>query len=170
MLTQDLLREVFDYDPESGEFTRKVPSRYATRSDPDTERYKAVRIAGGMHRVHRLVWLYVYGEIPKGKVIDHINGDKHDNRLANLRLVDRAQNNRNSKVSAKNSTGYKGVSVKRGGFLACLSVGNKTRYVGTFTSPEEAARAYDKAALAEYGEYAKTNVALGLIPSIPEVM
>ena len=168
MLTQDLLRELFDYNPETGEFIRRFPSKQSTRINPEPDRYKAVRVAGKQHRVHRLVWLYMFGEIPKGKSIDHINGNRHDNRLCNLRLVTHKQNNQNSRVRTTNKTGYKGVALGDNKYKVYISIDNKTIHIGTFGDVIEAARAYDSAAIAAFGEYAKTNVVLGLLPPIHE--
>jgi len=63
---------------------------------------------GKQHKAHRLIWLYVYGEMPKE--IDHINGDRQDNRLENLRSVTRSQNQFNKAMAQNNTSGYRGVS------------------------------------------------------------
>lgn len=75
--------------------------RYITQYDKETGRTKSL---------HRIVWESVHGPIPSGMVIDHINGDKHDNRLENLRLCTTAQNLANAKLSSRNTSGIKGVS------------------------------------------------------------
>jgi hypothetical protein len=124
------------------------------------DRYKQVRINGSMHRVHRIIWLWVYGEIPKGMVIDHVNGDKHDNRLANLRLASRKQNNQNRVPTRR---GYKGISKRRGKWAAYISEDNRTVCIGVYNTPEEAARAYDEEAVKRFGQFAKTNAVLGLL-------
>lgn len=159
MLTQDLLRELFDYNPETGELSRKDGTLLSKR--PVTkDKYKQVRINRSPHRVHRIVWLWMYGEIPKGMFIDHINGNKHDNRIANLRLATQKQNNQNKLPTRK---GYKGISKKRNKWAAYISENNKTICLGVFNTPEEAARAYDAAAIERFGTFAKTNAALGLL-------
>lgn len=82
---------------------------------------------------HRIIWEMVYGECPD--VIDHINGDKHDNRLVNLRNVDRAENMRNRKLNKRNKSGINGVSTRKDGkWLVVI----RTKYIGLFDNFFEA--------------------------------
>lgn len=166
MLTQDALNELLEYNPDTGELRRRVPSRYATGRKENTSTLRAYQqfvINGKPHRAHRLIWLMVYGEIPKGMVIDHVNGNKTDNRLCNLRLASVQQNIQNAKLSSHNRSGYKGVSKRRGKWRAVIKVDGRQRFIGHYDCPIKAARAYDTAAAEYYGEYARTNKRMGLL-------
>ncbi|MBL0320674.1 MAG: HNH endonuclease [Alphaproteobacteria bacterium] len=87
---------------------------------------------------------------PIGFVVDHINGNTLDNRRSNLRICTHSQNNVN--VKQKNKTGYKGVKLENGKWVARIQI-----TIGTFASAEEAARAYDKASKSLHGEFAALN-------------
>ena len=96
---------------------------------------------------------------PEGLEVDHINGYKLDNRKCNLRPCEPRQNKCNTPLRRDNTTGYKGVYASRGKYRAQLRNGNKHHYLGSFGSPVEAARAYDKAAREHFGEFAQVNFA-----------
>lgn len=109
------LRELFSYSPESGLFTRRV-TRAANAMKGDVAGkcltkggYSAISISGKLYLTHRLVWLYANGEFPSGE-IDHINGNRSDNRICNLRDVTRHENCKNQKMRATNTSGVLGVS------------------------------------------------------------
>lgn len=97
---------------------------------------------------------------PDGMVVDHINGDGLDNRRANLRICTPKQNNANRRGRVAGATNpYIGVRQERAGWgwRATIAVGRTSYHLGTFATPEEAALAYDAAALAERGEFARLN-------------
>ncbi len=107
--------------------------------------YKCTAINGKQYYQHRLVWLYVHGSWPEGS-IDHINGDRTDNRIENLRPATPSQNqhNRRKTKSKQGMTGaYK--SSKGVTWYSTIMVENKKHYLGTFKTEEEAARAYAEA-------------------------
>lgn len=117
--------------------------------------YPQKRAGGTTVRVHRLVWEQAHGPIPAGMVIDHINGDKRDNRLENLRLASKAQNAINSGTPRNSTTGVRGVALKRGKYRAYLTVSGTQHTLGTFATLEEAAEARRGAERAHFGSFAR---------------
>lgn len=149
------LRTMFSYDPETGLVTRKV----------DAGNRKAGSIVGTklrhtytvMVRKHhyplgRLIWLLVYGSIPNGFVVDHINGNPFDNRLVNLRAVTQAINSRNLALKKNNSSGYNGIYWKgdKKKWSAEVWVDGRKHWLGYFDTPE-AANETRLAAQEQYG-------------------
>ena len=106
-------------------------------------------------KAHRLAWFFVYGEWPQ-KQIDHINGNKSDNRISNLRLATASQNLSNKGITKSNTSGYKGVSFNRTKkkWMASIKVNKKSINLGYFLTPEEASEAYKAAAIKHHGEFA----------------
>lgn len=121
-------------------------TRYAFRniSCPETGKKTSVR----MHRE-------IIGCIPRGAVIDHINGDGLDNRRCNLRVATRQQNQMNRK--AYGSVPFSGVVRIGEKFRAKINIGGKATHLGMFCTAEEAAYAYDRAATTVFGEFARLN-------------
>lgn len=76
----------------------------------DCHGYVCTKYKGKMYKVHRIIWMMFYGEIPDGLQIDHINGIRHDNRIENLRLVTASVNQKNRKLNKNNKSGHVGVS------------------------------------------------------------
>lgn len=121
------------------------------------------RRTGGFYaaRIEQGTTVYLHRVIlsaTAGVLVDHINGDGLDNRRANLRLATLSQNLMN-RVSTS-ATGFRGVEPsyrKAHPWAACLYKGKRRTRLGSFSTAEEAARAYDRAALAQYGEFAKLN-------------
>lgn len=139
------LRRNFNYDPETGLFTRIRASGGAKIGDvpsAGSEGYVRIRLCGKTFGAHRLAWLWVYGELPE-RDLDHINGIKSDNRITNLRDVSHAINTANLVGPQENNTsGYLGVTRHKGKWRAQISVDGKMRYVGLFASAEAAHQAY----------------------------
>jgi len=125
------------------------------RADQNEERfYVYTTIKGRKIYLHHFI-LENHAEV----TVDHRNGDGLDNRRENLRLASRSQNNANRSV--RNSTGYRGVARDRKKFRAFISDPSREKrksiHLGSFDSPEAAARAYDQAALKRWGEFARLN-------------
>jgi hypothetical protein len=142
-ITQERLKELLKYDIETGKFTWLVRS---TRADVGQEAgvimgegYRTISVDGQKKLAHRLAWLYVHGTWPKGQ-IDHINGVRSDNRLANLRDVTSSQNLHNvQQPRSTNKTGYRGISIWKGRkFLARITVKNRIIHLGIFDTAEAA--------------------------------
>lgn len=122
-----------------------VAHGYAVRTD--NRRHRQVR----MHR--ELL------QAPSGMDVDHANGDRLDNRRRNIRVCTRSQNVANTFVAKQNRSGYKGVSWKTSNQKWCaqIRVNNRVIHIGLFADIKEAARAYNKAAKASFGEFAVLN-------------
>jgi hypothetical protein len=122
----------------------------------DKDGYIRVRINGAEFRAHRVIWEMHNGPIPEGTLIDHIDGNKCNNRLSNLRLATRRQNNVNSKVKSNRIYDLpKGVTMNTGGkFRAKIKYKGDTICIGTYNSIEEAEREYNDAAKILNNEFA----------------
>lgn len=114
--------------------------------------YVDITIKRRQYQAHRLAWLYVYGEWPSGE-IDHINEDRSDNRISNLRIATRSQNVIRSNPRSK--SGFKGVYQDGSRWSAQIRVDRKCIYLGSYGSPEEAADVVSRAHRFAWGEFSK---------------
>ena len=144
MLTQKEVKEILNYDPLTGIFTRKVsPSRKiragSVAGHLNKLGYTEIMISGKIYKAHRLAWLYVYGYFPEHQ-IDHKDRNKSNNRINNLRHATHSCNMRNTGLQQNNTSGIKGVSwYKRSDkWRARIKVNNKHRHLGYFTDFSEA--------------------------------
>ena len=160
-LTQDLIRELLHYDPETGEFRWRRASTGGRRGRSAGARagyrlrtgYWFVGLNRRRYLAHRLAWLYMTGEWPPEE-IDHVNGDRADNRWANLRLASKSQNMANAPAKKSNKLGMRGVFKTRNGrYQAQITVNRQVKHLGTFNTPEEARAAYLKASRQGHGEF-----------------
>jgi hypothetical protein len=160
-LEQEKLLELFNYDPDTGAFTRLKtvgPNALAgsTVGSKNTYGYLRVIISGKEYKLHRLAFLYMNGCFPKHQV-DHINHDPSDNRWSNLRECTITQNQANTRMRKNNTSGYKGVSYNsecKKPWKAQINIDKKTTCLGHFKTPEEAHSAYKAAAINHYGDFA----------------
>lgn len=144
MLTADRLHEVLDYDPDAGTFRwrSKVAKRVhvGDLAGCVTHRgYLQIRVDGALYRAHRLAWLFVHGDWPLNQ-IDHVNGDRSDNRLDNLREATGRQNDQNRLTHRNGRLAGAVRGTKR--WQARAKVNGKQRHLGMFDTEMEAHEAY----------------------------
>ena len=142
ILTATRLREVLHYDENTGVFVRRTKNQPKIGTIPKNPNhaYLNIGIDYKVYKAHRLAWLYVHGEWPKHQ-IDHINGDKLDNRIANLRVATTSQNKQNMRKARSDSkSGLIGASwhTKSNKWRAAIQIDGKKKHLGYFDTPEEA--------------------------------
>ena len=163
-LTAEYVREILDYDPGTGVFKWKW--RDDVRKNENTrwtgkvagcvgsDGYLEIGINYRLYYAHRLAWLYVHGEWPPEQ-IDHIDGDRPNNRIDNLRLATRQENNRNVGLQKNNTTGIKGVCWDkcRGKYMAHITIDGNLHNLGRFDTLTEAAAARAAAEIEHFGPF-----------------
>jgi hypothetical protein len=148
MITASEVKERIDYDAETGRliWIKSPSARAPVGSEAGTPSgcgYRQVKFNGIAYKAHRLIWLMQTGEWPEHE-IDHINGDRADNRWSNLRAATTAQNKQNLAKRTDNSTGATGVHWDKriNRWFGQIHANGKQHYLGSFDSKEEAAAAY----------------------------
>lgn len=161
MITQERLKELFEYDPEIGLFTRliKAGQRGPVGSIvgvPDKDGYLVVQIGGTKYKLHRLAWFYMKGVWPIE--IDHRDGVPDNNVWTNLREATRSDNVANSNRETGES-GLRGVKYDPNttSWRARIAYGYQRKWLGPFDTAEEAHAAYLAAAEIHHGEFALHN-------------
>ena len=158
MITQERLIELFSYNADTGEFLWRKKWRGCRKNlsagSRNKKGYISIGIKGIVYYAHRLAWLYVTGNFPVD-MIDHINGNRSDNRFDNLRECTMSQNGANSGKRPCNTSGYKGVCWRREKekFDARCTIKGKTNWLGYFDTAEKASAAYENFASAALGEF-----------------
>ena len=160
VLTQDILKYLLSYNPDSGFFTRLVKTSNKVKvgdiaGNPTKSGHIEIRVLNKAQYAHRLAWLYMTGEWPFG-VIDHIDGNGYNNRWVNIRDCSHKENIRNSKLASTNTTGVKGVSwsTLKSKYVAQLVTDGVRRQLGYFASLEEAEQAVRAARELHHGDFA----------------
>lgn len=180
--TPEQLRELLTYDPKTGKlFWKERPermfkdtpgrtkehahanwnSRYAGKeafTAAHGEGYRQGLVFGWPYLAHRVIWAIVYGEWPVND-IDHINMDRSDNRLANLRHATRGENTCNRGAQINNTSGFKGVTWDKRSmkWMAQIGAFGKNHNLGLFATAEEAHAAYRSASQRMHGEFSRTS-------------
>jgi hypothetical protein len=167
-LTQEIVRELLDYDPETGELRwkerdakwfksqgsfRAWNSKHAGRrafTSIQKDGYRSGRVFSQSYLAHRLIWFWMVGRWPEA--VDHIDGDAANNRWSNLRDVPQSTNAKNMKRSAKNKSGVTGVCWHKASnrWIAKITKGYRIHHLGIFKDFDEAVKVR-KEAEREYG-------------------
>jgi hypothetical protein len=150
-MTQDELKKILDYDPETGKFywKNKPSKRFPAGMQAGSlvNGYVRIHTNNRQYGAHRLAWLYVYGHEPEHQ-IDHINGDSSDNRIVNLRQATALENMQNIRKPQKNNShGTLGITydTNKNLWRARITVNGKRQYIGKFKFKDDAAQAYIQA-------------------------
>lgn len=171
--TPEQLRELLRYEPETGKLYWKPRpaelfkdkrshgawnARYAGKeafTAISNQGYRCGRVFDRKHQAHRVSWAVHYGEWPRAE-IDHVDNDRRNNRIGNLREATRSENMRNRGIENKNKSGYKGVSwcKQNRKWVARIGVDGKSIWLGRFSDIQDAANAYKTAAKEAFGEFA----------------
>lgn len=161
MLTQLELKAQLNYNINTGIFTRLLINKFSPQKVGNVagtilnDGYIAIMVNSKVYKAHRLAWLYVYGYFPE--IVDHVNGNPSDNRIANLREATHQQNMCNSKLRKNNTSGIKGVSwhKKSQKWHAQIQFNKIKKHIGYFDSLEDAKKSIQEARKIYHGKFAK---------------
>ena len=141
-MTQEYLKSILNYDKDSGIFTW-VKRNGNVAGNIDSSLYCRINIKGIKYSAHRLAWLYVYGEWPKNQ-IDHINGNKNDNMISNLRDVTHSENQRNQYKHRLGKLHGCHYCKREEKWVSEIRINNKTKHIGYFNTELDAHNAHIK--------------------------
>ena len=160
-LTQKRLKKLLNYNSETGVFRWKIkPSPQVCIGDIAgccSNGYTVIGVDSSNYMAHRLAWLYIYGEFPP-QFIDHIDRDKSNNRISNLRMATNSQNQINAKIQSNNTSGYNGVFRNGGNWQARIKVMGSVICLGTYKTKEEAYKVRKSAEAEIFGEYSNKEI------------
>lgn len=159
-ISRERLMRVLDYSPDTGVFTW-INGNSRNVNPGDIAGYKnscgyiKIRVGSSLFFAHRLAWIYVYGEDIDGHEIDHINGDKSDNRICYLRISSHQQNMFNMKKKSTNKSGVKGVHFDKrcNKWRAQTSINKKRVHIGLFDTIESAEKAISEFMVVNHKEF-----------------
>jgi len=170
-LTFDYVTSILKYDPQTGYLIwKKRPidhfpdarafkiwnTRWANKPAGNKTKHKGIqiRINKKNYIAHRIVWLLAYESYPIDD-IDHIDNNPNNNRLSNLRLASKSENQWNTRKHKNNTSGFKGVYFDRRSnrWVSKIMINNKNVYLGSFKSADDAHNAYKKASLSMHGRF-----------------
>lgn len=157
MITQDFLRQIFDY--KDGNLVWKIDRTNGIKAgdiagSKQKSGYIRVSIKDRPHLVHRMIFLWHHGYLPKS--IDHIDRNRSNNKIENLRAATATQNQGNRSLSKTNTSGFRGVGWHKryNKWCARISINGKLKNIGQFDSIEDAKAAYQLEAIKHFGEFA----------------
>lgn len=168
ILTQEYLKSILNYDHDTGVFKwkhrsdipKEINARFSSMMTGEKldHGYRRIVINSKKYYAHRLAWLYVNGYFPK-ITIDHIDGDKSNNKISNLREATYSQNQCNLGTAKNNRSGLKGVTYdkRQNNWFARIKINKKQIYLGSYGCPTAAHFAYCRAAKQYHGEYMRTE-------------
>ena len=162
MISQEQLKTLVKYDSNTGIFTWNKSRKGAKSGDKvgtiSANGYCQACLNYKKYYLHRLAWLYEYGEMPISE-IDHINRIKTDNRICNLRLATRSENLANTKINSRNISGHKNVSLHKPTGLWRVVINKNTKILVNkyFKTIDKAVEYAEKARKESFGEYSNSN-------------
>lgn len=156
-ITQAELKELFYYDPETGNLINRISRNYNAQKNTiagtlNAEGYRVIHIRKRIYFAHVLVWVYITGTYPPNE-LDHKNRNRSDNRIENLRKATRSQNKANTNFPKPTKSGFVGVVLNGRKWAAKIKVDQKRIYLGTFDTPEEAHFVYLNAREQHFGNF-----------------
>ncbi len=156
MISLTEMAKILTYDLNTGRFTYKCKPRAQTEIGDiagtiDKEGYRVIKIKNKLYKAHRLAWLFIYGRMPIGQ-IDHINHNRDDNRIENLRVVNNQENQKNRLINKNNKSGVNGVFWNKlsNKWQARIRVNSKAIHLGLFSTLDEAIEVREQANI-KYG-------------------
>lgn len=163
LLTAANVRQLFDYDPYSGTLAWRDPPWPGAKRSPGAragyrrkDGYLFVKYRGKFFAVHRVIWLWVHGRWPR-PTIDHIDRNKSNNVLHNLREATRLEQTINRGLLRSNSLGVMGVRRHGNRFCSRIKVEGRYMWLGTFRTIDEASAAYVRASRLYFGDFSPTR-------------
>jgi len=162
LISHEELLLLLRYDPQTGRFKWITPGNGYKKDwflgTLEPHGYRTIRVLDRKYYAHRLAWFYNHGKWPVAE-IDHINGERSDNRLCNLREAFRSQQLQNASLRKDNTSGVKGVvwhsDIRK--WVARIHVDGKAVHIGCYKEKEHASAAYDMEARRLFGEFARCN-------------
>lgn len=157
LISQERLKEILHYNPETGVFTWRVnPANCVKANSVAGTRspygYVMISIKRVLYQSHRLAWLYMMGVFPR-LYIDHINGVRDDNRWSNIREATALQNARNAQTKKTSTSGVKGIQRSGNKWRATIYTRGQIFRLGTFSTLDEANAAYKEISDQMFGVY-----------------